>query len=192
MDFFSYNTLTSIPQGNLSGNEEREWEGSWEACEAIQLEKWAREFWLKGYGRVFIPSLTKTSLWWKGTRILRVYVRILFSNIPDRDPETPPLDKGSQILWVYVRIFRTLFPTSQAQTWRLHCWRKGTRTLRVYVQILWTLFPDILDRVSETPVLAETLSNYHLKVVFVAHKYLYGFTWALVLTQKLDDQSPSW
>jgi hypothetical protein len=47
--------------------------------------------------RVFIPSLTKTSRWWKGTRILRVYVRILrtfFPDIPERDPETLLLVKG--------------------------------------------------------------------------------------------------
>jgi hypothetical protein len=35
MDFFSCNTLTWIPQGNLSRKKEREWESSRKACEAI-------------------------------------------------------------------------------------------------------------------------------------------------------------
>jgi hypothetical protein len=51
---------------------------------------------VKGVRGVFVPSLTKTSSWRKGTRILQVYVRILRRLFPDilgRDPETPPLVK---------------------------------------------------------------------------------------------------
>jgi hypothetical protein len=48
----------------------------------------------EGVSEVFIPSLIKTSCWRKGTRILWVYIRILrilFPDIPDRNPETPVL-----------------------------------------------------------------------------------------------------
>jgi hypothetical protein len=80
--------------------------------------------------------------------------------------------------------------TFWVETRRLHRWWKGTRILRVYVQILRTLFPDILDRNPQTPVLTETLSKFHFEVVFVAHKYLYGFSWAPVLSQNLQIKVP--
>jgi hypothetical protein len=116
----------------------------------------------EGVWGVFIPSLTKTSRWRKGTRILRVYVRILRTlspDIPDRDQEICRWWKGTQILWVYVRI-------------------------------VWMLSPNIWDIDSETPVLAKTLSKYYFEVVFVAQKYLYGFSWALVLSQNLQSKIP--
>jgi hypothetical protein len=53
---------------------------------------------------------------------------------------------------------------------------KGYPDTPLYVRILWTLFSDIPDKDPKTPVLAETLSKYHFEVVFVAHKYLYGFS----------------
>jgi hypothetical protein len=48
----------------------------------------------EGVRGVFVLSLIQTSRWRKYTRILRVYVRILWTLLPDildRDPEIPVL-----------------------------------------------------------------------------------------------------
>jgi hypothetical protein len=84
---------------------------------------------VEGVPGVFIPSLTKTSRWWKGIRILRVYVRIiriLFPDIWDGDLETPPLGKG------YLDT-QGICPDTPG------------------------IVPDIPDRDPETPILAEKL-----------------------------------
>jgi hypothetical protein len=57
------------------------------------------------------------------------------------------------------------------------------RRLQVYVRILRTLCPDILDRSLWTQ--QGHSQEYHFKVVFVAHKYLYGFSWAQLPCQHL-------
>jgi hypothetical protein len=99
--FDRQHTLTWIPQGNLTRKEEREWESSWKACEVVQFEKMCKSPLTEGVWGVFIPSLTKTSRWWKSIQILRVYIRILrilFPDIPDRDLETPVLAETLSVI----------------------------------------------------------------------------------------------
>jgi hypothetical protein len=71
--------------------------------------------------------------WWKVTRILRVYVRILrtlFPDIPDIDSETPILAEtlskilfwsgfcGSQVfVWVHLSTGSKLKPADQSPSW---------------------------------------------------------------------------
>jgi hypothetical protein len=99
------NNLTWIPKGNHSrmkkGGVREFFFSLWDFW-----LKWARVVEWKGYGGYLYPLSQKTSHWLKGTRILRVYVRIL-RTLGSGDSKLRAIygrRTVTRILWANVRI----------------------------------------------------------------------------------------
>jgi hypothetical protein len=98
------------PQRKSLKNEERGSERALLLLVGISGRSEQERMWVKGYGGYLYPLSQKTSCWWKGTRILRVYVRILRTLRSGDSGLREFYGRGTvtRRLLVYVRILRHL------------------------------------------------------------------------------------